>query len=173
VPGSRAPVDVVPCFNLHHVRWNAIWERYDVSEGIVILPRAGAPIFNFPEQHYRNGVDKRANTQYRFKKNARMLKRLRDELVDLGVLAKGQVSSFLIECLVYEVEEHHFLVEGDDRFGRLLRIVQRIWERSGDPNWINSAIETSGIKLLFGAHQPWTAQVAREFAEAAYARLMA
>lgn len=173
VPGSRAPVDVVPCFKLHYVRWNMISVSYDVAEGIVILPRAGAPIFNFPEQHYQNGIAKRALTQHRFKKNVRMLKRLRDELVDLGKIQKGQVPSFLIECLVYEVEDYHFFFEADDRYDRLLRIVRRIGERSYDPNWINSATEINGVKLLFGSHQPWTANAVSIFAEAAYARLTA
>jgi hypothetical protein len=139
----------------------------------MILPRTGAAILNFPEQHCQNGIGKRERTLYRFKKNVRMLKWLRDELVDLGKIAKGQIPSFLIECLVYEIEDYHFLVETDDRYDRLLRVVQRIWQRSCDQNWINSATEINGIKLLFGSHQPWTAIAVKQFAEAAYARLTA
>jgi hypothetical protein len=100
-----------------------------------------------------------------------MLKRLRDELVDVGKIAKGQVPSFLVECLVYEVEDDYFLV--DDRYDRLKRIVQRFWQRSGDPGWITGAKEINRVKLLFGPHQPWTAEVVRKFAETAWARLTA
>lgn len=173
VPGSRAPVDVVPCFRLHHVEWASSINQYVVSEGIAIFPRTGAKIFNFPDQHHRNGIDKRANTQLRFKKNVRMLKRLRDELVELKAIPKGSVPSFLIECLVYEVEDEHFLVEADDRYDRLLRIVRRINERLNDQSWVANATEINGIKFLFRSWQPWTVDAAKAFTVAAWNRLMA
>lgn len=171
VPGSRAPVDVVPCFGLRFVSLFA--GQYVVSEGIAIFPRTGPKIFNFPDQHHRNGIDKRANTLHRFKRNVRMLKRLRDELVELGIVPKGHVPSFLIECLVYEVEDEHFLVEADDRYDRLLRIVRRINERLNDQSWVNGATEINGIKFLFRSAQPWTVDAAKKFAAAAWSRLMA
>lgn len=173
VPGSRAPVDVVPCFKLHYVEWVAAWGRYHVTEGMVIFPRGGGYIFNFPEQHHRNGITKRANTQHRFKRNVRMLKRLRDELVDTRVLGKGRVPSFLVECLVYGVEDGYFLYEPDDRFERLVRVVERVHDQLNDAVWVSAAREINGVKMLFGPHQPWTVDTAKQFTAAAWNRLMA
>jgi hypothetical protein len=91
VLGSRANVDIVPCFTLHHVRWDQMTDRYWTIKGIAILSQDGKWTFNFPEQHYANGVQKRAGTQLRFKKIVRMLKRLRDELVEAGVLERKRL----------------------------------------------------------------------------------
>jgi hypothetical protein len=173
VPGSRAPVDVVPCFQLHHVRWDSSRGQYLVAKGVAIRARDGTITFNFPDQQRANGIQKRARTQLRFKKNVRMLKRLRDELVEGGTLKGEEVPSFLVECLVYTVEDAHFLVDADDRYDRLLRVVTRVHEQLNDANWVSTATEINGVKLLFGSHQGWTAEAAKGFSAAAWVRLMA
>jgi hypothetical protein len=173
IPGSRADVDIVPCFTLHHVRWNAIMDQYWTTKGIAILSQDGRWTFNFPEQHYENGVQKRAGTRLRFKKIVRMLKRLRDELVETGVLEAKEVPSFLIECLVYGVEDQFFLVEEDDRYDRLLRVVTRMYGQLHDQAWCAVATEINGVELLFGEEQAWTVDGARRFVVAAWERLSA
>jgi hypothetical protein len=171
VPGSRAPVDVVPCSRLHYVRWDGY--RYVVTEGVAIQARDGTITFNFPDQHHGNGIQKRARTQLRFKRNVRMLKRLRDELVEGGAIKAEEVPSFLVECLVYAVEDSYFLVETDDRYDRLLRVVTRIHEQLNDASWVGAAREINGVKLLFGSHQGWTLDAAKKFSAEAWVRLMA
>jgi hypothetical protein len=171
VPGSRADVDIVPCFTLHHVRWDFATDRYWTINGIAILSQDGRWTFNFPEQHYENGVQKRANTRLRFKKVVRMLKRLRDELVEAQVLEAKEAPSFLIECLVYGVEDWFFLYEEDDRYDRLVRIVTRMSGQLHDEAWCNAATEINGVKPLFGQETPWTVYGARKFVLAAWQRL--
>jgi hypothetical protein len=173
VPGSRAPIDVVPCFELHYVVWNAAVGRYSVTKGIAIYSRDGRVTFDFPEQHHDNGINKRARTRLRFKRNVRMLKHLRDELVDVGIFKKEDVPSYLVECLVYGVEDDYFLVEADERYGRLLRVIRRIHEHLNDPSWMNLATEINEVILLFGSHQRWTADAAKRFLAAAWNRLLA
>jgi hypothetical protein len=172
IAGSRADVDIVPCLVLDYVVWNSTVGIYQVIKGVAILGRAGGPTLNFPDQHYANGVAKRLRTRLRFKKNVRMIKRLRDELVESGVLQKGDVPSFLVECLVYGVEDSYFLVETDDRFDRLRRVVLRMNEQLNDPVWPSTATEINEVKLLFGAHQPWTAETAKRFTMTAWNRLV-
>jgi hypothetical protein len=127
---------------------------------------------NFPDQHHENGVQKRARTQLRFKRNVRMLKRLRDELVESRVFGAEEVPSFLVECLVYGVEDQYFLVETDDRYDRLVRIVTRIYEQLGDPTWVSNTLEINEVKFLFRPDQGWTAAAAKRFTAAAWNRLM-
>src|SRR5262249_41345042 len=81
--------------------------------------------------------------------------------------------SFLVECLVYRVEDDYFLVDADDRYDRLLRLVRRMHGQLNDPVWAATANEINEIKLLFGPHQPWTIEVAKRFSAAAWNRLMA
>jgi hypothetical protein len=102
-----------------------------------------------------------------------MFKRLRDELVDGGVFKKGEVPSFLVECLVYRVEDGYFLVDQDDRYDRLLRIVRRIHEQLNDQTWLSLATEINDIMPLFGLGQPWTVETAMRFSAAAWNRLVA
>jgi hypothetical protein len=146
--GSRADVDVVPSLVCHHVRWDPMAAIYRTIDGVAIFGRNGAVTINFPEQHNRNGIAKRERTRHRFKKNVRMLKRLRDEMVDAGILNGGEVPSFLVECLVYRVEDEHFLVEWDDRYDRLRRIVGRMHAQLNVPDWSSSALEINDIRDL-------------------------
>jgi hypothetical protein len=170
-PGTRAAVDVVPCFRLHHVVWLPDAQRYWTISGVALLDQQLNWTCSYPDQHHRRGIEKRANTQLRFKKIVRMLKRLRDELVSSGALAPTEVSSFLIESLVHEVEEEYFAVEQDDRYDRLLRIVLRIRTHLYDQQRQNAALEINGINPLFSLADPVRLLSAKKFVDLALGRL--
>jgi hypothetical protein len=172
VPGSRAPVDVVPCFRLHYVFWDANAQQYWTVQGIAILDRDLNWTFSYPDQHHRFAIDKRANTQLRFKKIVRMLKRLRDELVHTGALGQKEVPSFLVESLAHGVEDHYFVVDQDDRYDRLLRIVVRMRDQVYDQQCYIAAREINGVNFLFGTDTARLA-CAQKFADLAFQRLMA
>ena len=168
LPGSRAKVDIVPAFMLREVSWNSNASRYDVTHGVTIVSKSWKYTYNFPDQHHENGKSKRAATAQRFKKVVRMLKWMRG---DLPHFDPAWCPSFLVECLVYAVEDDYFLVERDDRYDRLRRIVYRLGEKLADAGWRARAAEINGVKLLFGPHQPWTPEGAAAFVEAAWKRL--
>lgn len=171
LPGSRGDVDVVPVFKYLWVWWNQTASQYWKAEGITILSKNGAWTINFPDQHYANGVAKRARTVHRFKKQVRIFKRLRDELVRELKFSAGRAPSFLVECLTYVVEDAYFLVETDDRYDRTIRILYRMWELLNDPAWASTAMEINGIKFLFHASQPWTVEDAKAFVAVALGQL--
>ncbi len=172
LPGSRAPVDVVACFRYFWVMHGEAGHLTH-AEGISILDKKGSWTNNFPDQHHANGIAKRANTQHRFKKVVRSLKRLRDELVEAKIIIPKQAPSFLIECLVYAVEDAYFLLtEPDERYDRVLQVVERMDALLANREWIQKAMEINGIKYLFWPTQPWTAESARQFVQAAHARLL-
>lgn len=170
-PGTRADVDVVPCFRYWWIWQDTRTGLYEYAEGITILCMDGKWASSYPEQHHANGIAKRERTAHRFKKNARSLKRLRDELVNLGAIGEKQVPSFLIECLAYAVEDSYYLIENDDRYDRLLRILRRLTELLADQRWTSNATEINGIKYLFHPAQPWTLEDAMAFVLTALARL--
>jgi hypothetical protein len=169
--GSRADCDIVPAFHLHHVWRNHLGVLYS-SEGVAILGTDGSWTFNFPDQHHANGVTKRANTAHRFKRNVRMLKRLNYELEEVGDIPK-RLPSFLVECLVYVVEDAYFLIDSDDRYDRLLRILGRLHNRLADAAWSWDATEVNDVKYLFRGGQSWSLEQARQFVGAAITRLLA
>jgi len=171
LPGSRADVDMVPAFKYIWMWWDHPALQYRQANGITILGKDDTWIYNFPAQHYANGVNKRARTAYRFKRYVRIFKRLRDELVRERKLAPGRVPSFLVECLTYAVEDQYFLVETDDRYDRANRILRRMRDLLDSPPWTSTATEINGIKFLFHITQPWTVDDAKGFVALALAQL--
>ncbi|MGY4289034.1 hypothetical protein ACVWXO_008254 [Bradyrhizobium sp. LM2.7] len=169
--GSRTDCDIVPAFRLNFVGRNYLGQIFS-TDGVAILGTDGSFTYNFPEQHHKNGVTERTNTAHRFKRNVRMLKRLNYELEEVGDIQK-RLPSFLVECLVYRVEDPYFLVEADDRYDRLLRILGRLHDRLGDDAWTRDATEVNDVKYLFREGQAWTLQNARQFVAAAVTRLVA
>lgn len=84
-----------------------------------------------------------------------------------------QVPSFLIESLTYAVDDGYFLIDSDDQYYRILRILYRMKELLSDPNWVGNATEINGIKYLFRPAQPWSIEDAKAFVLAAINRLVA
>jgi len=156
LPGSRAEVDVVPAFVLHHVMWLDATQNYRSTQGVGILSKDGSVwTFNFPQQHTENGIAKRGRTKHRFKRCVRMLKRLRNEMAERGFRAAEPIPSYLIECLAYRVEDAFYLDDADDHFNRICWVVRRLQQLAADPDWVAHATEINDVKGLFGSWQGW------------------
>jgi hypothetical protein len=124
---------------------------------------------NFPEQHAANGTAKRGRTSHRFKRNVRIFKRLCAELAERQQLLS--VPSFLVECLVYNVEDDHFMIESDDRFDRVVRIARRLRAMLANPLYASNMREINGIKPLFGMGQAWSWRDAVTYVDAVIVHL--
>jgi hypothetical protein len=166
ITGSRAEVDVVPSMRYHYVYWSPAAARYFVREGIAILSTDGRWTINYPNQHAGNGRAKRARTGHQFKRSVRIFKRMQADMLATGWL-NAQVPSFLIECLVYAVEDAYFRVASDDRYSRVRRIAWRMREMLADQQVANSLTEINEFKWLFHDAQAWTHADALAFANAA------
>ena len=62
--------------------------------------------WSFPQQHHRRGLKKELAANNRFKMTIRMLKAVRNRLVETKALTKGDSPSYFIECLLYNVSEN-------------------------------------------------------------------
>lgn len=169
--GSHADVDLVPAFHLRYVMADGVG-GYGALNGVGIIAIDGSETWNFPEQHHANGISKRARTAHRFKKIVRAVKRLNYELCEIGAINR-RLPSFLVECLVYLVEDEYFLVENDDRFDRALRVLLRLDDVLSDASYVSDAHEINEIKYLFRDAQPWSVADARNFVSAAITRMTA
>lgn len=167
LPGSRADVDVVPSFVLHHV-WADAAQNFHAVEGVGILSKEGTKwTLNFPEQHAANGIEKRRRTKHRFKRCVRILKRLRNEMAELGLQDAEPIPSYLIECLAYRVDDEFYLDDTDDHFNRIYWVIRRLEQMAADLSWTAQANEMNDIKLLFGSWQGWTSPQVVAFITAA------
>jgi len=122
-------------------------------------------IINWPEQHYDNGVDKNKKTGKRFKSIVRILKALSNEMAEAGISA-GDVPGFLIECLVWNVENDHFqhLTFHADVRAALAFLFNNTRSHEQCKEWG----EVSELIYLFHSQQKWTWQKAHAFIAAAW-----
>ncbi|WP_311272296.1 MULTISPECIES: hypothetical protein [unclassified Rhizobium] len=170
VAGSRGEVDVVSCFTLHHIFIPQGAYQYDRIEGVAILGLDGSWTLNYPDQHIANGRLKRTTTNHQFKRIVRIVKRMQSDMIEHGVITE-RVPSFLVECLIYLVEDHHFVMN-EDRYDRVKRVLNRSLEIISQPRLnLNYYPEINGIKPLFGVKQAWTVEKAHWFLASAIRHL--
>lgn len=145
VPGNsnRVNADVVPCFKLKRFANETRIE----AEGIQFYADDGTTINSFPEQHYANGVTKRSATGQMYKKIVRIFKKLKSEMVEANSISDKLVSSFVIECLVYNVPNDHFVSGNYSQ--SLKNVITRIYNDMDDAAKGNEYVEVSELKWLF------------------------
>lgn len=159
----RIDADIVPCFK--HRRYTAP-EAY--HEGTELLPDSGAEVINWPRQNYDNGVQKNSDTGRRFKAIVRIMKRLRNHMVDEGIASAKVIPSFLIECLVWNVPNDGF---GHDTYTEDVRYtIARLWNETRSDDTCGEWGEINELKYLFRG-QPWTREQVNAFLQAAWDRI--
>ena len=161
----RVDADVVPTFE--HRRYFVGGDgRLHFVSGTEFHPDRGGRIINWPDQNYRNGTDTNQRTGERFKKIVRILKRLRNHMAAKGVGAAELAPSYLVECLVWNVPDEHFL--GDSYVLNVRDVLLSAYgvTKPGAPS--AGMMEINGVKPLFAAGQPWSQATANAFAVAAW-----
>lgn len=151
----RVNADVVPAFQSK--RYNS--PGLVSHEGIGILTDGGTVIHSYPEQHYASGVAKNEATSQAYKAVVRILKNVRREMEDSGLLAKDTISSFLIESLVWNAPERRFLNASYREDAR--DVLSHVWNDMRDASAHPTYKEVSQLEwLLRGTnHTPAKAEI--------------
>jgi hypothetical protein len=160
----RIDADVVPTVE-HRQYWieNGIIEY---SIGTELHPDDGGRIVNWPHQNYENGAAKNTITGTRFKKIVRVLKLLRDEMVSKNISAAKLISSYLIECLVWNVPNTAF--DANEYSENLREVLTHLYSSTLRDETCSEWGEINELKYLFRANQPWTRVSANNFILAAW-----
>lgn len=163
----RIDADVVPTFE--HRRYTGRQNgdgSFEYLSGVAFNPDRGARIVNWPQQTYDNGVERNTATRRRYKQSIRILKRLRDKMLDEDVAAAKKAPSFLIECLVWNAELDAFTHE---TYTSMMRhVLANVWNHTRKDEDCAEWGEVNELKYLFRSVQPWTRQEANEFLQAAW-----
>jgi predicted nucleotidyltransferase len=157
----RIDADVVPCFE--HRRYDGTTENHYYTPGTEILTDAGERIVNWPQQNYDNGIAKNSRTARKFKAITRILKNLRHDMLENGRLLAKPISSYLIECLVWNVPDEGFTHNSymdDVRY-----VIAHLWNETRTYETCSEWGEVNELKYLFRATQPWTFQQVNLFLE--------
>lgn len=143
----RVDADVVPL---------AVHRRYTSKEHWhegVALSANGKSIYNWPVQNYDNHIDKNSKTGQRHKPFVRILKSLKKEMKDKGVL-QNDVPSYLLECLSWNVPNHLF---NNEKYKEMtLDCLEFLKLALLSEETIKEWGEVNELKYLFRDSQAWT-----------------
>jgi hypothetical protein len=160
----RVEADVVACFQHRLYMWNN--GKADYLSGVELRPDNGGRIINWPDQHYENGVTKNDSTSGRFKFMTRVIKRLKNEMVEINILEAKPIESYLIECLVWNTPKNYF---GNTEYIEDIRnILIHTFNETLSNDTCHEWVEVNGIKYLFHTTQSWTREQAHAFLGAAW-----
>ncbi len=139
---NRVNADVVASFEHHRLSSHDTIQ----NKGIGFRTLSGETVTSFPEQHYDNGVAKNDRTGRTYKQVVRILKNVRNELVSSGVIDEKLVSSYFIECLVWNVPDTYF--NGPSLRNVTRNVLSKIWHDMRDPSIATNYAEVSDLHWL-------------------------
>jgi len=101
----RVDSDVVPSYRFRNYTNDHDVNPNNYIGGIEIRPDNGGNIRNYPEQHIINGKRKNNITNHSFKKQVRIAKKIKQNMIDLSYKSVENVSSFGVESLLWNIPE--------------------------------------------------------------------
>ncbi|MES2225763.1 MAG: nucleotidyltransferase [Patescibacteria group bacterium] len=160
----RVDADVVATFAHRHYFENGLFIE---PAGVAFLTRdTSKRIENWPHQAYENGKDKHDRTGRRHRKMVRILKRLRNKMQAEGYEEANDISSYLIESMVWNAADQSF---NHTTYTEDVRAVLAYCFNETLPAGSHgSLVESNDIKYLFHVTQPWTREQAHKFFSAAW-----
>jgi hypothetical protein len=160
--GNRRKADVIAAiqFRRYYKFKSTSDQSYD--EGICFYTAAGERIPNYPRQHSTNLTSKHQNTNKWLKPMVRVLKNLREKLVDDGHVTAGVAPSYYLEGLLYNVPNEKFTTSFQDCFVNAMNWIQK----EADKSKLVCASEQYYL-LWENSHTSWSKANCETFLEAA------
>lgn len=149
---NRVNADVVPAFEHHRLSSHTAIQH----TGIAFNTLSGEKVVSFPEQHYDNGVLKNDRTGRTYKQVVRILKNVRNALIENGTIDQKLVSSYFIECLVWNVSDDYF--NGTSLRDITRNVIGKIWNDMREPSIANNYAEISDLHWLLRGPTKTSAQ---------------
>lgn len=148
----RIGADVVPTW---------AYKRFSINrsfvEGVCFFADSGEKVVNFPIQHIENGKSKNKQTQRRFKRLTRIFKRLRTSMIQDGKPVSPNITSFLLECLLWHVPDWIFN-DCETWTERLKASILFLWDKTMIEDDCKDWTEVSGLLYLFDRTRKWSRQ---------------
>lgn len=95
--------DVVPAFQLRNYYYLRSTDPNKYIEGTWFVAKDRKEVSNYPKRHIQNGVNKNNATNYKYKKLVRIMKHIKNNMVEDKRADGNKITSFLVECLVYQI----------------------------------------------------------------------
>lgn len=162
----RVDADAAPCFEyrLYYINRSG-YLRYHKGTAL-IADDTKHRATNFPRQQYENGVEKNRITGKKFKKAVRIVKKLSNEMENNGYASAKNMSSFLIESLVWNSDNSWFNSPSLQTMTKDL--LARLWQCTKEDATCKYWVEENNLKYLFHPTQKWTRANVNQFLQEAW-----
>jgi hypothetical protein len=146
---SRIVTDVVPT-----LKYNRHENSGTTNVGAKFISDKGIPIICFPLQHIAHGVNKNSLTTKKFKRTTRLFRKIRYKMIDDRVAVSDNITSFLLECLVWNVPNSIF--NENRTWTEILRnAIIYLYNNTDEKNLCEKWGEVSELLYLFHSGRKW------------------
>ena len=153
--------DVVPAFQYRDFKIINSINPQKYIEGIKYLSSTGEQVINYPKDHIENGKQKNIDTNHEYKTLVRIMKHIRNEMVDKGIVNGDKITSFLIECLIWNLP-NDIITNSNTWAGTVQKSIVYLWNKIND-NQHKEWGEVSERLYLFHSNRKWTAEETKSF----------
>ena len=148
---QRVQTDVVPTWQ---------FRRYSKDKSFVAGVRfypddSFWPVTNYPKQHIRNAVKKNSDTQKRFKRLTRLHRKLRYKMKEDQVAVSDNITSFLLECLIWNVP-NRIMNNNETWTSRLRESIVYLYQQTKEDKSCTDWGEVSELLYLLRGGRKWS-----------------
>jgi predicted nucleotidyltransferase len=163
IPNSyRVETDAIPSFQYRNYRYINSKNPDLFKEGIKFYSLNNDEVINYPKIHIENGIQKNNDTQRRYKRLVRIFKRIRYKMIEEGISVNKDISSFLIECLVWNIPNSYFN-NYDTWEERLREIIIYLFNQTKTDENCKKWREVSEMLYLFHDNKKWNIEMSNNF----------
>lgn len=159
----RVEADAVPSFQYRNYKYNNSNDPEKFIEGIKFYTaNTNEQVINYPKIHIKNGIDMNKDTQRRYKRLVRIFKRIRYKMIDDGEPVNKSITSFLIECLLWNTPNSIF-DDYDTWTERLKQAIIHLYNKTEDEKDCKKWGEVSEKFYLFHSGRKWNVKMTNNF----------
>ena len=159
----RLEADAVPSFQYRNYRYLNSENPDNFIEGVKFISSiSGEKIINYPKVHIENGRDKNEQTQKRFKRLVRIFKRIRYKMIEDGESVNSRITSFLIECLLWNTPSYIYN-DYETWTERIKKSILYLFENTKDREKCKNWNEVSKMLPLFSNDRKWDIDMVNKF----------
>lgn len=154
---NRIETDVVPTWN---------YRRYSKDGSYVLGAKFWSDSFkqviNYPKQHIENGIGKNNQTSRRFKRLTRLHRKLRYKMIEEGESVNDNITSFLLECLIWNVP-NRIMNDYDTWQERLKQSIIYLYQNTKEQDDCDEWGEVSELIYLLRNGRKWSTQDVNQY----------
>lgn len=149
----RTEIDVVPTWE-HRDYYGENNNTDQFHKGVVLWADSGQKVLNYPKQHKANGIEKNEHTKKRYKSLVRIMKNLKIQMSESNYYCNENITSFLLECLMYNYPNYELSNSDYDWNAILRKVIYYFWDKTmEDSNDWKSWVENSERLYLMIGHK--------------------